>query len=83
MNKLSKIILLVLLMGASAFGTALLEVQGKVLRIEKGQAVIKSDKEEVRLNLKRLTKKNRTLVMNANGSDKIITIQISPETLKK
>lgn len=84
MTQAFKFILAITIFAASsAFGTFMLEVKGKVLSIENGKATVKSENEEkTQLILKRLSKENRRIVMNANGSDKIITIKVSPETFR-
>lgn len=79
-----KLLLASLFVTSSALGTLLIEVKGKVLSIENGKAVIKSENEDkTQIILKRLSKENRRIVMNASGSDKVISIQVSPETFRK
>jgi hypothetical protein len=83
-NLAYKVFLVSLFVVSSAFGTFLLEVKGKVLSIENGKAVIKSENDDkIQIILKRLSKGNRRIVMNASGSDKVISIKVTPETFQK
>ncbi len=71
---------LCLLMVTSVYGTTLLPVKGRVLRIEKGNAIILGAKGETHIKMKSLSKSVAQLIRNA-GSKKTIQFKVTPHAL--
>lgn len=63
---------------SSSVGVAGLDftVKGKVLRVEKGFAILKTNEGEQKIDMKLLSKKNIKKILNASGYSKEITLKL-------
>ncbi len=70
-----------LLISICASAGGLIQIRGQVSKIEKGFAVFHLDGKDIRVSMKKLSKKEVKVVQEANGSKKEIMLKLSPQAL--
>jgi hypothetical protein len=78
------ILSLLFLLSTAASAAPALVVKGQVTKIEKGNAVLKTEKfGELLVNLKHAGKKNRSILKEAAGTKKSVSVILMASQIKK